>query len=197
VRLHAVDQYGKGLGSVSVLRFAKARGGVDYAARFENGEAKGIPIGEYDVGIRAGGVSFVASVSVHTSHVFAVLSPTGMFIGSLYFPSVEYGPGGAPVLKGRIKGIPVDASRPIWVRIFRLYPELTSDCCRTAEIAEDGSFSVEVYNAGQYLVVVLDDAGTLFNGVLRLSDPDSDVELDVKSGEVKVTPRIGKGAPNH
>jgi hypothetical protein len=189
VRLHAVDQSGHGLGPVEVRRFAgHGVAGSDYRSRFAGGEAKGIPFGEYDVDIRAGGILMSGSVSVRANEVFSVLSPSGMFFGPLHVSSVEYRAGSEPVLKGKIADIPEKTSRPIWVRIFKLYPGTEGDCCRTARIGEDGSFSAPLFSAGEYVVVVLNDSGSLYNGLLRLKDPSSEVQIDIGTGDAKVQP---------
>jgi hypothetical protein len=189
VQIHAADQSGHGLGPIEVLRFAAAGGaGTDFRERFKGGEAKGIRLGSMRSAFAREASGWADQCSVADDDVFAVLSPGGMFIGSAHLESIEFGPGGAPTLNGIIRGIPSKAAGPIWVRTFRLYPDVESDCCRTAKVGEDGSFSVKLFSAGEYVVIVLNDSGALYNGLLRLSDPSSDVEINLATGDAKVHP---------
>lgn len=179
VRLHVVDQYGKGLGPVTVISFAQPRiGGRDYSSRFVGGKAEGIPFGDYNVSVRAGGVILGARISLDSGEAFIVLSGSGVFM--------EYSPGHSPVLRGRVTGLPENASRPIWVRIFNLYQDV--GCCRTLRIGDDGSFAGLFLEAGDYLITVLNDTGVLYNGQLRMDDPRSEVEINVGAGVVTTHP---------
>lgn len=180
VRVHAVDRYGKGLGPVTVIGFAQPRvGGADYTSRFVGDKAKGIPFGEYNVSVRAGGVIAGGRVDVESTETFIVLSGSAVYM--------DYAPGNTPVQPGRVTGLPENTSRPIWVRVFDLYREDVK-YREALRIGDDGSFTGLWLEEGEYVITVLNDTGVLYNGLLRLDNPRSEIEINVGAGVVTTHP---------
>jgi hypothetical protein len=177
VTLHAVDEYGKGLGPFEVVKFVYGGGqGKDFGPLFANGEARGIPYGRYSAEIKTKRVAMTDWVEVQAPEVFAVLSGSGLF--------VEHGPGGAPSLAGRITGLMADVQKPIWIRIVNIYQD--PYCCnKTALVADDGSFSTNLLDLGQYVLLVLHDGGVLYTGTLRLQSHRSRIEVDVGAKAIR------------
>jgi hypothetical protein len=183
VRLYAVDQFGRGLGSITVIKFTDSTpGSVDYSSRFKDGEAQEIPLGEYKASIRVGNIPISGSVSVQAADVFAVLTASGQLNGNFYIIP-EYGPGAWPLLKGKVSGLARNANGPIWIKIFDLYRN--DDCCRTVKVGQDGAFSVDGLTEGQYVLSVLSAEGPLYSGLLKLSNSRSELEIDVATGTMR------------
>jgi hypothetical protein len=181
VTLHAVDEYGKGLGPFEVVKFVYGGGeGKDFGPLFVQGEASGIPYGRYFAEIKTKRFAITDWVEVQAPEVFAVLSGSGMF--------VEHGPGRAPSLTGRITGLPANVQKPLWIRIANIYQD--PYCCnRTVLVAHDGSFSTNLLDVGQYVLLVLHDGGVLYVDTLRLKTLSSRIEVDVGAKVVNISDR--------
>ena len=183
VQIHAVDPFGHGLGPISVIRFVEATlKGKDYSTAFIDGRATSIPFGEYIASVRAGGVQLGGPVVITDKETFIVLSGSGQ--------SNEYGSGRVPILKGKLINVPRGTARPIWLRIFSLYGD--ADSGETVGVGTELDFSLHIWNPGAYLIDVFDDDGLLFNGLLKLDNLRSDVEIDVKSQLLKVRDQAEK-----
>jgi hypothetical protein len=179
VRLHAVDLFGNARGPIKVIQFLETRvGGKDYRNLFVGSEAQGIPFGDYIVGVEAGGYRTAVNVSLYSGDTFVVLSGPKVI--------ADYTKGMTPVVRGIVKGLPETPADPVWVRIFSVYQN--AGCCWTERVAADGTFSPGHLEAGEYVVLVLHDGGTLYEGRLHLEDPRSEVEVDLPSGVVRATP---------
>lgn len=179
VRLYAVDQRGHGISPIEVVRFVEQRlGGRDYAQSFAGAEASDIPHGDYVAHLKSANRRIAGIVHVNADHVFVVLSAHDKI--------TEYPPGAAPTLSGRLTGLQ-RKTPPVWVRLINAYED--AGCCRTLEVTEEGTFSTKGLEPGTYLLIVLNDAGILQNGSFYIEDPSSEIDVDVKSGMIKVNRR--------
>lgn len=179
VSIHVVDPFGKTLGPVTVTRFVEENNpkGRNYSSSFKEGNAKGIPYGDYDVTVMGIG----AKVEILAPETFIVLARPH------YLEYMNIGPGYGPVLIGQVTGLPEGGKDPKWIRIIHLYNE-GLNCCRTLRLGDDGSFATGLLYPGAYLVVVIDGRGVLFTGSLRLDEARSRVQIDVASGVIRVSP---------
>jgi hypothetical protein len=175
VTILAVTPFGEILSPVKVRRFV-AEGGRDYSSRFTGSRADGIPYGPYTAGVMAGGRGIAAPVRVGRPNTFIVMSLPEAFI--------ERGPGSRGVT-GRVDG--VDASKPAWIRLVRVFSE--DLCCTIVPLSEDGTFSFGGLDVGDYVLLVLTDGRVLFEGRVRIDDPNAIITVDLATAKATVQPR--------
>jgi hypothetical protein len=175
VTILAVTPFGEILSPVKVTRFL-AEGGRDYSSRFMGSRADGIPYGPYTAGVKAGGRGITAPVRVGRANTFTVMSLPEAFI--------ERGPGSRGVT-GRVAG--VDASKPVWIRLVRVFSE--DFCCTIVALSEDGTFSFGGLDVADYVLLVLTDGRVLFEGRVRIDDPNAIITVDLATAKATVQPR--------
>lgn len=143
VKILAQDSFGAPFGQVRVTHF-KNGAGTDFAARFSGPFGHDIPLGEYFVAIETesgGTVSQRVVVSRLDSLLILAKNPL----------TVEYAPGKAPVLMGRIPALLGPTTGLAWAKICGLY----MSGCEVGEINADGVFSFINIIPGSYTVSVL------------------------------------------
>jgi hypothetical protein len=180
VRIHATDQFGKGLTPIQVTRFVEQRvGGRDYADRFVGSEAKEIPYGDYIVSGKAANIQIGGPIHIGTPETFLVLSGGGII--------ADFASGANPVTRGMVVGMSSETKKPVWIRIINLYRGLGS--YQTLPVANDGSFSAGLLLPGSYFLAIHDGAGVLFSATLEVPDlSDALVKIDLIKRMITVQP---------
>ena len=173
VKLHLVNEFGKGAGSVKVDEFIYGGGeGKDFSARFVGGEAAGIPAGRYHARVEAGDIGVRDWINVSCPKTFAVLGGSSMIF--------DFAPGHSVTLRGTISNLPLRAHPPIWLEAMDIYHSgpVYRD---TAELGKDGSFAIPLPGLGEYMILVLDDSGPLFYRTVRVDKVETSLAIDLRS----------------
>jgi hypothetical protein len=174
VTILAVTPFGEILSPVKVRRFVAEGGrGGDYSSRFMGARADGIPYGPYRASVTAGRRGITAPIRVGRANTFIVMSLPEAFI--------ERGPGARGVT-GRVAG--VDASKPVWIRLVRVFSE--DFCCTMVALSEDGTFSLGGIEASDYILLVLTDGRVLFEGRVRIDSPNALIGVDLATAQATV-----------
>lgn len=177
VKILAVSPFGEVLRPVKVMEFAGDHGhGRDYSSRFTDATATGIPYGAYLARVVAGERVIAAPVQVNRENTLLVLSGPGEII--------ERGPGRLGVT-GKVIG--AEAIKPLWMRLVRVFSE--DLCCTIFPVSADGTFALGGTDAAEYILLVLSDSRVLFEGRVKIDNPEAVITVDLLKGRTTVEPR--------
>jgi hypothetical protein len=177
VTILAVSPFGEVLRPVKVTGFVADHGrGRDYSSQFMGARAIGIPYGAYLAQVVAQERVIAARVRVGRENTLLVLSGSGVII--------ERGPG-RPGVSGKVIG--AEGINPVWLRLVRAFSE--DLCCTIFPLSPDGTFALGGADPAEYILLVLSDSRVLFEGRVKIENPESVITVNLLKGQATVEPR--------
>lgn len=147
VHIRIVDSSGQDLGEPKLTLFRSKSDRQDFASRFRQGSATGLPFGIYKVRVHTQGFwSTEREVRVFQPDVWAVLS-------------LDLGIEGGPLkynLSGSIRNLP-SVEEPAWLRLSGVYSAVVID----GKASATGDFSMAGTPQGLYVLIVTQDRKVL------------------------------------
>jgi hypothetical protein len=150
VHIRIVDSSGQDLGEPKVALFRSESNQQDFASRFRQGAATGLPFGVYKARVYTQGFwSSEREVRVFQSDTWVVLS-LELGMGELEGGLLKFS------LSGSIRNLP-PIKEPVWLRLSGVYSAVVID----GKASATGDFSMSGIPQGLYVLIVTQDRKVL------------------------------------
>lgn len=145
VKLQIIGPRGLPLEKYNITQFHN-RDGRDYSKNFKDGEAEGIPYGDYEVEIRDILAPEIAPARRRQYSIVSVMDP---YVWKTFDASINSEP--TPVGPDRITvHVEPVSGRPTWLKFVGLY----SDVIRSAGVDRQGIATLTALPQGEYIVMI-------------------------------------------
>jgi hypothetical protein len=170
VTVLAFDTDGRALGAPSITRF-ESDDHKNLAARFHQGVAENVPFGEYRL------QGYLPAYSSDSTHVAVFQQRVAVVLGLNVGYELPIAP---PILRGRVIGLSGESTKKAFVKLTSVFAHESMD----SVIAPTGEFELCGFSQGQYMLLVINDAGVVAGRAIKIPYTAPSLQIDVRKDHV-------------